>query len=541
MYAESLGQLMRQKEMEGVYHEAILYSQHLIQHEPLQEQSYRELMRLYALSGDLTGIVRTYKTCVTVLQSELGIDPGEETCKTYDSCLKMRSESDTPTQAVSYSNMEYPCLPHQITTFIGRKREIAEVRELVKLHRLVSLVGAGGVGKTRLALAVAEDLLGDFTDGVRYIDLALLSDHTRVIQTMAFLLGIREGEGTSLMSLLTKHLLNKHKLLFLDNCENAIDAVRYLTDTLLRAVPNIWFLITSRIVLNIQGEVIWRVPTLATPGLSKWDADERTQPDNSSDDCQLETLQQFESVQLFTDRAEAVLPTFSISKDNAWYIGRICQQLDGIPLALELAAARVKLFTVQQIADHLGDALYLLTQGDPMALPHHQTMLATLNWSHNRLLNEAQILFRRLSVFVGEATFDSIEAICSGNDIKKDQILDLLSYLVDKSLIEVGSFNKYMRFRLHEITRQYAFVKLKESGEITYLKNRHLEYFCCLTESMEPDLEGGRSTDSSNRQVIETREHGIRNSISHRLYRLLGSTWVDCTGAFMAGKNAGDD
>jgi predicted ATPase/DNA-binding SARP family transcriptional activator len=504
MYAVSLEHLLKQKELEHAYHAAMGLAQRLIRYEPLQEQTYRKLMHLCALNGDYTGIIRAYNMCVTVLQNELGIEPSNETRKMYASCLKMHSQVDANSLAVTPQHPDFQTnLPHQVTTFIGRAHEKTEVRELVTRHRLVSLVGAGGVGKTRLALAVAEDLSGVFVDGVWYLDLALLADPTRVVQAVSYVMGLREEGKIPLLSRLTDHLLKMHILLLLDNCESVIEAVRYLTESLLHAVPNISFLITSRDALKVQDEVIWRVPSLSTPDMSHRDFAARTQPDNLLGEKGILILREYESVQFFADRAAAVLPTFAITSDNAWYIGRICQQLDGIPLALELAAARVKLLTIQQIADHLTDALHILTQGDPTALPHHQTMQATLDWSHNRLAQEEQILFRRLSVFFGGATLDAVEDICSGNGMKKDQIFEKLSVLVDKSLVQVEPLIKCMRFRLHEITRQYAYFRLKESGEFANVKKRHLEYFCCLTESMESGLAGEKSAESSKRQTME--------------------------------------
>ena len=294
-------------------------------------------------------------------------------------------------------------LSHLLTRFIGRGREMVVVKQLLVAHRLVTLTGAGGVGKTRLALAVAEDLVEAFADGVWQVDLAPLSDSSLVAQAAASVLGIQEEGKRPILALLMDYLREKHLLMMLDNCEHLVEAVRSLTEALLHAAPNLKVLATSRVVLGIAGEVTWRVPSLSMPDVSRQTTAARPGiEDTPQDQNPALVLGQYESVQVFADRAAAVLPTFALTNQNVGAVGKICQQLDGIPLALELAAARVKLLTAQQIADRLDDALRLLTQGNSTALPRHQTLRTTMDWSHALLTREEQLLFRRLSVFVGE-------------------------------------------------------------------------------------------------------------------------------------------
>jgi len=340
-------------------------------------------------------------------------------------------------------------------------------------------------------LAVAEDLVEAFADGVWQVDLAPLSDSSLVAQAAASVLGIQEEGKRPILALLMDYLREKHLLMILDNCEHLVEAVRSLTEALLHAAPNLKVLATSRVVLGIAGEVTWRVPSLSMPDVSRQTTAARPGiEDTPQDQNPALVLGQYESVQVFADRAAAVLPTFAVTNQNVGAVGKICQQLDGIPLALELAAARVKLLTAQQIADRLDDALRLLTQGNSTALPRHQTLRTTMDWSHALLTREEQLLFRRLSVFVGGATFEAIEAICSGEGIERGQTLDLLSGLVDKSLVAVDQSGAEARFHLHEVARQYAREKLLEADEKVRACNQHLGFFLNLAEQAELELVG---------------------------------------------------
>jgi len=485
MFAETLERLMTLLESERDYRAAISCAQRLLRLDPLRETAYRDLLRLHALNGDRTGVARVYRTCVTVLRRELGVEPGVETRQAYEQGLRMAAaarqvrETGPPVRTDN--------LPVLLTCFIGREREIGEVQRLVAAHRLVTLTGVGGIGKTRLALAVAETLRGTFADGVWHVDLATLADPALVTSAAAAVLGVREEGEQPLLARLTGVLRAKHLLVILDNCEHLVAAVRPLVETLLSAAPDVWILVTSRVALGVSGEVLWRVPPLPTPDMAQWAAAARPggaegEPDLAS------ALGRYASVQVFADRAAAVLPTFAVTNENAWAVGRICQQLDGIPLALELAAARMKLLTAQQIADHLQDTLSLLTHGCPTALPRHQTLRATLDWSHALLTPQEQALFRRLAVFAGSFTLEAAECVGSGAGIEQAQVLDGLAGLVDQSLVSVEPAGQATRFRLHEITRQYARLRLAEASEEALVRNRHLDFFCRLAEALEANL-----------------------------------------------------
>ncbi len=516
MFAEALERLITLLESEQNYRAAIQYGQRLLRFDPLREATYRTLIHLHALSGDRTGVARVYRTCVTVLQRELDIEASVITREAYTQGLKkaatarQRQEDAPPRRSDN--------LPVQLTRIIGREREIAAVRRLVLAQRLVTLTGMGGIGKTRLALAVAETLLDAFADGVWHVDLGALTDPALVVSAVATVLGVREEGERPLLARLAESLRARRLLVLLDNCEHLVAAVRPLAETLLSAAPDVVILATSRVALGATGEVLWRVPPLSTPDMAEWTAAAQPGSPDSSPDLAA-VLGRYASVQVFADRAAAVLPTFAVTDENVRAVGQICQQVDGIPLALELAAARIKLLTAQQIAAHLQDALHLLTQGRPTALPRHQTVRATLDWSHALLTPPERALFRRLAVFVGSFTLEAAEFVGSGAELEPVQVLNGLAGLVDQSLVSAEPAGEVMRFRLHEITRQYARVRLAEAGEEVSVRNRHLEFFCRLAEALEANLHGtlppgafGRLTqDYGNlRGALEwsTHEHG---------------------------------
>ncbi len=493
MFVNAVEQVVRRREEQRDYVGAIAAAQRLLRCEPLREETYCDLMRLYALSGDRTGVARAYTMCAAVLRQELNVEPGPATQAAYTHYFEqpITSERSTNSDRTPRANHRLSNLPCQLTRFIGREREKRDVKQRVLSQRLLTLVGAGGVGKTRLALAVAEDLINHFADGLWLVDLAPLNDPTLVVQTLAAVLSVREEGGGPLLVRLTEFMRDKHLLVVLDNCEHLTEAVRSVMATLLQAAPHLRVLVTSRVVLGIEGEVTWRVPSFSVPDMTGWPVPAKSGAADASQHRDLIlNLRQYESVQFFVERASAVLPTFEVNDQTALAVGRICQQLDGIPLALELAAARVKLFTVHQIADRLGDALRLLTQGSPAALPRHQTLQATLDWSHALLTSAEQALFRRLSVFASGATFEAVEGVCCGDGIEVEQGLDVLSGLVDKSLVSVEPSGEATRFRLHEVARQYARARLVEAGEETSARDRHLDYFCHLAQALEPKLHG---------------------------------------------------
>jgi predicted ATPase len=390
-------------------------------------------------------------------------------------------------------------LPVQLTSFVGREREIEEIKGLLSSTRLLTLTGPGGTGKTRLALQTAADMLEAFPDGVWLVELAPVADPKLVPQAIASALGVREVSGTPLSETLIKHLSPKSTLLLLDNCEHVIDECARLVEALLRACPHLSVLATSREPLGIAGEYPYRVRSLSLPdGLNLSDPD---------------TLAQFEAAELFVERARVAQPSFAFTTQNAAAVVEICRRLDGIPLAIELAAARVRVLSVDQIAARLDDRFRLLTGGSRTAMPRQQTLQAAMDWSYDLLSREERTLLRWLSVFMGGWNLEAAESLCAGEGIEAVDVLDLLTHLVDKSLVVVEqpelrpaqgpAGSEQVRYRYLETVRQYARDKLLEAGETERIRDKHLDYFVTVAESLEPRSFGPGSKAGLDRLQVE--------------------------------------
>ena len=364
-------------------------------------------------------------------------------------------------------------LPVQLTSFIGRSHEIEEAKRLLASARLVTLTGSGGTGKTRLALHVAAEVLTAFPDGVWLIELAPVSDPNLVAYALAGVLELRGAPGMPVLDLVASYLRSRRLLLILDNCEHLIDACARLAEHLLRTCPSLTILASSREALGIAGEVSYRVPSLSLPVL---------------EDASLDKVACAEAVQLYTERAAAANPRFALTPANASSVAQICQRLDGIPLALELAAARSKLFSAEQIATRLDDRFRLLTGGSRTAVPRQQTLRAMIDWSYELLSEPERALLRRLSVFAGGWTFEAADAVCADLDV-----LSLLEQLVNKSMVGMDEIHGQARYHMLETIRQYAREKLLEAGEGAAVRDRHFEYYLKLSEEAEPGLRGDQA------------------------------------------------
>ena len=366
-------------------------------------------------------------------------------------------------------------LPHHLTSFIGRERERAEITQRLGETRLLTLTGPGGCGKTRLGLEVAFSLVGDgaLAGGVWVVELAALADPALVPQAVALALGAREASGRPLTEVLIDYLGPRSLLLLLDNCEHLVEACAQLVETLLRGCPKLHVLATSREPLRISGEVTWLVPSLRLP--------------SSLSESSFEEIAHAEAVRLFVERAAAVQSNFTLSPQNAAVVTKICHDLDGIPLAIELAAARVNVLSVEQIAERLDDALRLLTGGSRTALPRQQTLQATIEWSYQLLSEPERILFRRLAVFSGKFSLEAVEAVCSADEIKTVDVLDLVSHLVDKSLMLRRERSGQAWYRLLETIRQYS-SSLLSAAESASLQQTHARYYLALAEAIAPKL-----------------------------------------------------
>jgi len=372
-------------------------------------------------------------------------------------------------------------LPVQLTNFIGRETELGTVRHLLldseSGARLVTLVGLGGVGKTRLAIQAAADLIDEFPDGVWFADLSALTDPELVPDSVAALFNLRAQPWRSIMSMLSDYVSRKKLLIILDNCEHLVEACARLASDLLQAGPGVKLIATSRELLGIPGERLLHLGPLSYP--------------DSLEPMDIQSLTQYEAVQLLIARGQAAHPVFSLNDSNAPAIASICFQLDGIPLAIELAAARLRLLSIEQVNERLADRFRLLTGGSRTAMPRQQTLQATIDWSYNLLSNEERLLFQRLSVFSGGCTLKAVEQVCSGGGIDDSEILEVLAHLVDKSLLSVDLDSGEARYRMLESIRQYAWRVLAENGQAETWQRRHLEAYLVLAEQAEPKLRSG--------------------------------------------------
>jgi predicted ATPase/DNA-binding SARP family transcriptional activator len=494
------------------------------------ETAYRALMSAHAAKGDMSKVAAAYERCAKTLK-EFGIEPSDQTQALYQR-LKSGTETSRATPAIPVEekrDIKRTNLPIPLTSFIGREKEVDEVVQMVNEHRLVTLLGSGGVGKTRLAIQASKKLLSQFRDGIWWVDLLGLNDGLLVSREVARVLELLESSNQPVIDLLVNQLGSKQMLLVLDNCEHLVSACAQMTDRLLSSCENLKILATSREALDIFGESAWHVPSLSLPGV----------------DSTLQELDQFESVRLFLERARVLQPQFRLSNQNAKPVVQVCKRLGGIPLAIELAAARVKMMSVEEIAGRLDDRFELLTSGSRAALPRHQTLRATIDWSYDLLTQAERILFQRLAVFAGSFTLAGTEVICGYQNLKHDEILDLLGRLVVKSLVVVEQTpTSTTRYRLLETIREYALQKLEEAGEASEVRNRHLEYFVRLAELAEQNTFGAESVkyhrllDDELDEIrvamewaIHSRQAAMAFRLSAALYyfwynrRLLGSEW----------------
>jgi predicted ATPase/DNA-binding CsgD family transcriptional regulator len=391
-----------------------------------------------------------------------------------------------------------------LSSFIGRERELQEVKRLLGGARLLTLTGPGGVGKTRLALEAARGLQTNatFADGASLAGLARLADAALVPQETAAALGIHEEAGRPILETLQEALRPRQLLLVLDNCEHVIEACAQIADALLRSCPLLTILATSRESLNIDGETVWPVPPLSVP---------------RAETRQLHALVESEAIRLFVERAQAGVPSFTLTHANADAVAEICARLDGLPLAIELAASRVRLLGVDQIAARLGDRFRLLTSGTRTALPRHQTIRALVDWSYELLPEHERNVFRRLGVFAGDWTLVAAEAVCGGFGIEPSNMLDVLGRLVDKSLVVAHSPNTRgeVRYRLLETLREYALDRLTADGTRATTARRHARYFLELAEKAEAGYEAGDEVGALS--TVEPEHDNVRAALRHFL------------------------
>ena len=524
-YQNLLLNLAQLHEERKEFEPAIEALQRLLGSDRSVEAAHHGLMRLYARAGKRTQAIHQYNMLKDILHKELAVEPSSETVRLYQEILAERFSDESRaeggsvpanpagtvlSQPVGSSIQSLHNLPRQLTSLVGREEEIAQIEKMVGERPLVTLTGPGGVGKTRLALAVAEKLLEAkafppdqdrkcFPDGIWLVELAPVSDPNLVRRTVAEVFGLSEEPGLTVEETLLRFLKSKQTMLVVDNCEHVIEACALLFLSMLQASPGLKILAASREPLGLLGEALLPVESLTVPA--------------SVTDNSLETIRKVKSVKLFVDRAKYRSPGFELTSHNAAAVVQIVRQLDGIPLAIELAASRVGGMDVNQIAERLGRMPYLLA-GEQRGIPTRQrTLRATIDWSYQLLTEQEKRLLSRLSVFTNGWTLEAAEQVCSGGGLAEEDIAMLLGQLVHKSMVVTVFIpdcwldeplpGYAMRYRLLKTIHQYTQETLSASGTDAAVRDRHTDYFLQLAETIEPKLHTAERLDRTYQLHLE--------------------------------------
>src|SRR4051794_25011290 len=454
---------------DGSAESAVVLLAPVVAADPLNEPAQRAMMRALAAAGRRSEALVAYERLADLLQEELGSDPEPETKQLFRNLLSAES---VPAPVSVPAQRAVGNLPAPMSTLIGRGRELAETRRILGRARLLTLTGMGGAGKSTLAIELARQCIDDYSGEVHLVELAALTSGDQVATQLAGALRLDLPSDSSPMDALVAQLRRRRALIVLDNCEHLLDACARVVTELLRGCPELSVLATSREALRVDGEISWRLPSLQLPDPAASPA--------------LEELAQVASVELFVQRAAAASPAFALAQDNAAAVAEICYRLDGIPLALELAAACVPLLSPRQIADRLEDALNLLRRGGRAAVTRQQTLGATLEWSYQLLDGDEQAVFRRLAGFAGSFTLDAVQAVC-GADLDETRVLAALGRLVDTSLVAAEMRPDATRYRLLETVRQYAVGQLRAAGEAADVSVRHCAWFLRIAQAYDAE------------------------------------------------------
>ncbi len=479
---------------EGNYRKGIHFARRALELEPLMEIVHQQLMRLLVLSGRSSEALIQYKTCRQVLEKELGVEPSEETKVLYENLLQGKK---LPGSLASYPlhNLTLP-----LSNLIGRDDELVQIAKQLDDPgcKLLTLLGVGGIGKTRLGLHASAAAVNHYPDGVWLVESAALNEEDLLPDEIAAVFGVSAQEarsGIGVTDILIDYLKDKTLLLILDNCEHLIEACVSFVDGLLNGCPNLKIMTTSREAFGIYEERIFQVSPLSLPPL----------------ESSMAEIESYPAIQLFLERAVNVQSNFHLSDDNSTALAEICRQLEGIPLAIELAAARVRVISLDQIARRLQDRFRLLTGGPRTALPRHQTLQATMDWSYGLLPQLERAVLRRLSVFSGGWSLKAAEDIVSFREVDQQEILDLLCNLVDKSLVLVEDQGARVRYGMLETVRQYGLRILSEQGELEVTSQRHASFFVQLAEQADEGLRDARQGESMN--VLDTEHDNLRGAL----------------------------
>lgn len=488
-YLRALETLAGQALAEEHYTEAVGYLRKSIAADPLRETAHRSLMESLARSREYQAALQVYQDlCHRLRRDDPKAIPAPETSALYQHIRLQARPRDTTSRPQAPAEMRAPTphlrVPSPLTDLIGREREALDVADRLRSSRLVTLTGAGGIGKTRLAIAVAEAMVNEYPEGVCFVDLEPISDPHLLVPKLAAAVNVKEEAGDPLLKTVLSHLQSKRLLVVMDNCEHLVEACAPLIEDLLKSCPEITVLATSRQWLGLIGETAFQVPSLSVPPFRQL---------TRGDSLSLPWLLTYEGVRLFVDRAAAVYTPFELTPENAWLVAQICVRLDGIPLAIELAAVQVRNLSMEELVVSLDGRFHLLESGYRKASPRHKSLYTLVDWSYALLSEPEQKLLRRLAVFVGEWTVEAAESVCMDAGREAEPVAVLLSRLVDRSLVVREAQGAHSRYRLLEIIRQYAQERLHEAGEED-IRKRHRDYFLALAEEAEPHLQGAQSS-----------------------------------------------
>jgi predicted ATPase/DNA-binding SARP family transcriptional activator len=497
LHRDVLVALGRRLRVEGFLTEAETALERALEGDPLHESALRLLLHVLADSGRRSAALMRFERARSDIRSAYGSDPDPETRRLYRQLLMGSADTDGAADA---SGERRHNIPARVTSFVGREREIEEVRRLLRRTRLLTLTGPGGAGKTRLAQETARVEAAALPAGAWHVDLIPITDRHLVADTVAVALGLPPAVGGDPLQALAAQLGRRRLLLVLDNCEHLLAECARVAVALRETCPGVSVLATSREPLHVDGEVVLRVPSLALPARGV--------------EFDHEALTGLPSIRLFIDRTRDIRPDFTLSSSNSAAVVDICRRLDGMPLAIELAAARMAHLEPAEIANRLGDAMSVL--GRPGSANRHATLRAALEWSHDLLTPVEQCLLRRFAVFQGGSSLDAAEQVVDGNPISRAQVLDVLGRLVDKSLIQVDRDGGRSRYRLLETIRQLAAERLDRAGETRRVRDAHARHFLELAQRHDPDRAMGVVVEQP--QLLDIEHDNLRAALLHSLH-----------------------
>lgn len=518
-YLETLVYLTQHYRSQSDYARAVEFAQRALATDPAHERAHQHLMFCQIARGDRTAALEQYAECERALREELNVAPAAETRALYE---WIQQDAPRKSFAARITNLPLP-----LTSFVGRQNETRDLKALLARARLVTLTGVGGSGKTRLAIQVATDLIDHFHDGVWWVAFEALCDPTRVTQTIAATLGVRQAPPLPLEETLRAWLGERELLLVLDNCEHLVEPCAELVAALLRHCPRVRVLATSREPFRLAGEVMWQAPPLSLPGAARSSVQHQVVGELAR------LAFEYEAIRLFVERAAAVRRDFQLNDANTRAVIEICRRLDGIPLAIELAAARVNALTVHEIAARLDDRFRLLTDGSRAILPRQQTLRALIDWSFDLLAPAERALFCQLAVFAGGWTLRAAEAVCRAEPAGDGEpsILDLLARLIAKSLVISEPRGETTRYRMLETIREYARARLTEMDAVA---ERHAHFFLAHAEPIaaelkkrpQPELLDDLETEHENSLAALDWALAYEPESALRLANALGDFWA---------------